>query len=74
VGHRAAVPCGDGPADLRLTGATKSSRMAAPQQPSHAPGRWWGGRPGGRSAAAIRLQQRRHTTLLRRNISEAGRG
>jgi hypothetical protein len=52
AGRRAAVPCGDGSADLRLTGATKSSRTAVPLQPSRAAGHWWGGRPGGHSVAS----------------------
>jgi hypothetical protein len=52
AGRRAAVPCGDGPVDLRLTGATKSSRTVAPPQPSRTPGRWWGGRSSGRSVAS----------------------
>jgi hypothetical protein len=51
-GARAAVPCGDGPMDLRLTSATKSSRTAPPLQQSWAPSRWWGGRLGGRSVAS----------------------
>jgi hypothetical protein len=74
AGRRAVVPCGDGPTDLRLTGATKSSRMAAPPQPSRALGRWCNGHPGGCSAVAARLKRRKQTTLLRRNISEAGHG
>jgi hypothetical protein len=43
------VPCVDGLVDLRLTGVTKSLRMAVPPQPSWVPGRWWGGHPGGHS-------------------------
>jgi hypothetical protein len=45
-GRHAVVACGDGHADLRLTGATKSLRTAVPPQPSRALGCWWGGSGG----------------------------